>query len=1043
MKQTIHYSLFQSFISKWLFLLFCFGISSPKSLANNFPRKNTELTHHNTVTKSAVFASQQVVSFTLINADNEQPIQTLTGGTTLNLATLPTKNLNIRANTSPGIIGSIKFALSGKQTTNKTESELPYALFGDTKGNYNAWVPALGNYTLKAIPYSGPGGTGVAGIALTVSFTVISNQLPKANAGADKTITLPTTTIVLNGSGTDADGTISGFSWSQVSGPNTATFSSKTIATPTISNLIQGSYIFNLQVKDNLNMWSVADNVTITVQKTTSNSPPVVVQKPTDQTLITEKPYFFSAGQYSDPNAGDVLTYKATLANNSNLPTWLQFNASTLSFSGTAPASETTLDVQVTVTDQAQASVTTSFKISVQKPVPVDISGELKKWHKVTLTFTGPFTSETDANNPFLNYRLNVVFSKGSRQLIVPGYYAADGNAGESDATTGTKWRVHFSPDEAGEWSYRASFRTGTDVAVSNLENTGSPAVFDGMSGTFSVAATDKTGSDFRAQGRLRYVGQHYLQFTETGKYFLKGGADSPENFLAYKEFDGTYSQNPQADYTKTYAPHLGDWQPGDPVWKGGKGKGIIGALNYLAQKGMNAVYFLTLNVNGDGKDVWPWISPTDKIRYDVSKLDQWEIVFSHMDKLGVMLHVVTQEQENDQLLDNGDLGTQRKLYYRELIARFGHHLAINWNLGEESTNTDAQRKAFCNYIRQLDPYKSPIDVHTYPTQRATIYNPLLGYSTFEGPSLQVDNPADTHSETLYWLNQSAASGRKWVVNLDEIGPSNTGVKPDADDYAHDLPRKLALWGNLMAGGGGVEWYFGYQFLNSDLTAQDWRSRDHMWDLTNYALQFFNQYLPFWQMLNADNLTAVTNDYCLALPGKIYAIYLPQGGTTTLDLGTNSGNYLVQWYNPQTGGALQNGTVPQITGSGINSIGFPPKNDTQDWVCLVNQIPVNFTRTRTPTYHNGAQLQKPENASAITAYPNPMQDFVTIAPNNKSGLPLEITVRDVTGKQVLQTTASPNSDQTFQLKTDFLTPGIYLLQIKQGSTYLEQKVLKY
>ena len=33
---------------------------------------------------------------------------------------------------------------------------------------------------------------------------------------------------------------------------------------------------------------------------------------------------------------------------------------------------------------------------------------------------------------------------------------------------------------------------------------------------------------------------------------------------------------------------------------------------------------------------------------------------------------------------DNGDLGPQRKLYYRELIARFGHHLALNWNLGEE-----------------------------------------------------------------------------------------------------------------------------------------------------------------------------------------------------------------------------------------------------------------------------------------------------------------------------------------------------------------------
>ncbi|QMU29027.1 PKD domain-containing protein [Adhaeribacter radiodurans] len=1041
MKQTItQYSLFHSFTSKWLMLLICFGVFSLKSLADNLSREAGGLSSTIKATKPAIFASQQVGSFTLINADNGQPIQTLTGGTALNLATLPTKNLNIRANTSPGIVGSVKFALRGKQTVNKTETRVPYALFGETKDNYNAWVPALGSYTLKATPFSEAGGTGVAGIAFSVSFTVISNQLPKANAGADKTIILPTTTTVLNGSGTDADGTITGYSWSQVSGPNTATFNNKTIAAPTIGNLIQGSYIFSLQVKDSLNMWSAADNVT--VQITTSNSPPSVVQKPTDQTLVTEKIFSFSAGQYTDPNAGDVLTYKSNLIDGSNLLAWLQFNASTLTFSGTAPAPETTLHVQVTATDQAKASVTTSFKISVQKPVPVVILGELKKWHKVTLTFTGPVTSETNAVNPFLNYRLNVIFSKGNRKLIVPGYYAADGNAGETDATGGAKWRVHFSPDEAGEWSYQASFRTGTNVAISNLANAGSPAVFDGMSGTFTIAATDKTGSDFRAQGRLRYVGQHYLQFAETKKYFLKGGADSPENFLAYKEFDGTYTQNPQADYTKTYAPHLGDWQPGDPVWKGGKGKGIIGALNYLAEKGMNAVYFLTLNVNGDGKDVWPWISPIDKIRYDVSKLDQWEIVFSHMDKLGLMLHVVTQEQENDQLLDNGELGTQRKLYYRELIARFGHHLAINWNLGEESSNTDAQRKAFSHYIRQLDPYKSPIDVHTHPTQRAAIYKPLLGDSTFEGPSLQVVNAADAHSETLYWVNKSAASGRKWIVNLDEIGPSTTGVKPDANDYAHDSPRKQALWGNLMAGGGGVEWYFGYRFLNSDISAQDWRSRDHMWDLTRYALQFFNQYLPFWQMKSADNLTTATNDYCLALPGKIYAVYLPQGGSTTLDFGVNADNYLVQWYNPRTGGNLQNGTVQKITGSGLNSLGLPPQNDTQDWVCLI---------TNTSSLHNEGITQsknvtpatKNANAKlAFSVYPNPIQHKLIIETKEPVSLPLEIILRNNAGKTVATTFLSNAVKEPLTLDTYGLTPGIYLLQIKYGNQIISRKLIK-
>jgi N-acetylneuraminic acid mutarotase len=76
--------------------------------------------------------------------------------------------------------------------------------------------------------------------------TAPANQPPVANAGVDKTLTLPTSSVVLVGSGTDADGSIATYSWSQVSGPNTATFNSKTVAAPTVSNLVQGSYVFLL-----------------------------------------------------------------------------------------------------------------------------------------------------------------------------------------------------------------------------------------------------------------------------------------------------------------------------------------------------------------------------------------------------------------------------------------------------------------------------------------------------------------------------------------------------------------------------------------------------------------------------------------------------------------------------------------------------------------------------------------------------------------------------------------------------------------------------
>lgn len=570
----------------------------------------------------------------------------------------------------------------------------------------------------------------------------------------------------------------------------------------------------------------------------------------------------------------------------------------------------------------------------------VTITGALRKWHKITVDVDGPFARENDSlANPFLDYRMEVTFENEERSYTVPGYFAADGNAAETGANSGTRWRAHFRPDTVGSWTYRVAFRKGRSIAV-EADSVGEPVpTLDGKMDSFFVLPSNKQLPDLRAQGRLEYVGKRYLQFAETKKYFLKGGPDAPENFLAYEDFDNTSNYK---SYRKNYAPHLADWKEGNPSWRNGQGKGLIGAINYLASEGMNAFSFLTFNYGGDDRNVYPHTFPEeDFLHFDCSKLDQWEIIFEHASSKGMYLHFKMQEKENDQTFDNGDLGPERKVYLREMVARYGHHLALNWNIGEENDQTDAQRIAIGDYLRQIDAFDHHIVVHAVPKDNDKVYTPLLGdQSELTGMSLQAIYD-DVHDLTLTWLARSEAAGKIWVVANDEQGPSNIGVPVDPDypgaiastPSIFDI-RHQVLWGNLMAGGAGVEYYFGYDLPDSDLTLENYRSRDLSWDYVRHALQFFRDYLPFDSMQPADSL--ITRGYCLADSGRYYAAYLPNGGTYTLTL-PDSADYDLQWYNPRSGGVLQRGTISSLQGPGPISIGSPPASPSQDWVILVRQ----------------------------------------------------------------------------------------------------------
>ena len=490
------------------------------------------------------------------------------------------------------------------------------------------------------------------------------------------------------------------------------------------------------------------------------------------------------------------------------------------------------------------------------------------------------------------------------------------------------------------------------------------------VKGEFEIEKADSEADGFYAEGRMVTGNMPYPKLAGSGRYFLKAGADAPETLLAYRDFDGTVARKKGVPL-KSWSPHLKDWKAGDPTWKGGKGKGLIGALNYLSEMKMNAFSFLTYNAGGDGDNVWPFVERDRKLNYDVSKLDQWNVVFTHAQAKGLFLHFKMQETEIDdnrrghkkmadrrvpEALDSGKLGVKRKLYCRELVARFSHHLALNWNLGEENTQTTEEIKAMGDYIRAIDPYDHHVVVHTYPDQQDKVYRPFLGKETLSGISLQNSALKDCHWQVLKWRKEAKKAGRDWAVAFDEPGNAQFGMPADPDypgmpsgqDYdgpTVDETRKFALWGTLMAGGWGVEYYFGYKLPQNDLVCEDWRSREQSWKYAAIALEFFGRkkvhvissgvvkmetrQIPFWEMENRNDLVGNPKNentvYCLAKRG-MYVVYFIEGKKVTLKPMEGDEVETVRWFNPRTG---KDGQVEKV----VDGVLTPP--DGEDWVGVV------------------------------------------------------------------------------------------------------------
>jgi hypothetical protein len=201
-------------------------------------------------------------------------------------------------------------SISNKFTINGTSA--PNVVVGNNFTNvvtFNNIFPTSGQIvvTMEGIN----GGTYLNGFEIieTTGGGTPTDNPPVANAGNDQIITLPTNTTTLDGSASTDDHLIVSYSWARISGPNTPTITGSTTATPQLSGLVEGTYVYRLTVTDDASpdAQTDTDDVTITVNAA-ANEPPVADAGGDKSITFPETSVPLNGTASNDPD-GTIATY--------------------------------------------------------------------------------------------------------------------------------------------------------------------------------------------------------------------------------------------------------------------------------------------------------------------------------------------------------------------------------------------------------------------------------------------------------------------------------------------------------------------------------------------------------------------------------------------------------------------------------------------------------------------------------------------------------------------------------------------------------------
>jgi Ca2+-binding RTX toxin-like protein len=232
------------------------------------------------------------------------------------------------------------------------------------------------------------------------------------------------------------------------------------------------------------------------------NHAPIVANSIADQTVAEQASFFFqiAANAFSDADA-DTLSYAATLADGNLLPSWLQFDAATRSFSGTPDHGDIgTISVNVTASD-GEASISETFDISVgginHAPTEIKLSkntiGETADAGQIVGRLTGIDQDQDDKLAFSLTENSSRMFAIEGDRIVLADGKSLDFSVRSSYAVTveavddaGNAFEKAFTirvTDEAISGNMRDNILHGTD-RQDILRGSGGDDVLDGRDGS-------------------------------------------------------------------------------------------------------------------------------------------------------------------------------------------------------------------------------------------------------------------------------------------------------------------------------------------------------------------------------------------------------------------------------------------------------------------------------------------------------------------------------------------------------------------------------